>query len=85
MNAYVARRGTDFDPYAMSPAAFWRDASFWWLEKVASDRTIAALAGRSADPRCAAIRANAIAEARANLAKVRDRAVKAREHGHRIP
>ena len=85
MNAHVRRHGTDFDPFRMAPAAFWRDASFWWLGKVQSDRTIATLASRSADPRCAAIRANAIAEARANLAKVRNRDAKAREHGHRLP
>ena len=85
MNAHVLRHGTDFDPYRMSPAAFWRDAAFWWLAKAQSDRLIAALAGRSTDPRCAAIRANAIAEARANLAKVRDRAAKAGELGHRLP
>ena len=85
MNAHVLRHGTDFDPYRMSPAGFWRDAGFWWLEKVASDRTIAALAGRSADPRSVAIRANALAEARANLANARNRVAKARELGHRLP
>ena len=85
MNAYVARRGVDFDPHAMSQGGFWRESGFWWLGKVAGDRTVAAIAGRSADPRCAAIRANALAEARENLAKVRDRALKARECGHRLP
>ena len=58
--------------------AEWRASSFNWLNAAARDRITARLAGRSADPRCAAIRANAIAEAR-------DRAVKAREHGHRLP
>ena len=57
----------------MSQAGFWRDAGFWWLAKAQSDRLIAVLAGLSADPRCAALRANAIAEARTSLAKVRDK------------
>ena len=85
MNAFVARHGADFDPFNMSEAGFWRESAAWWLGKVASDRTIAALAGRSADPRSVAIRANALAEARANLANARNRVAKARELGHRLP
>ena len=85
MNAFVARHGTDFDPFRMAPAAFWRDAAFWWLSRAHSDRTIAALAGRSADPSSAATRASAITESRAAVAKVRDLAAKARELGCRLP
>ena len=85
MNAYVARRGTDFDPFNLSPSAFWRDASAWWLTKAGEDRRIALLALRSGDPLVAGMGRNALAEARADLERARDRAEKARSYGYRLP
>ena len=65
--------------------AEWRASSFNWLNAAARDRITARLAGRSTDPHCRALRRGALERMRDCLAHARDRDVKARECGHRLP
>lgn len=84
MNA-LTRRGLRLEERRTTLAAFYRGQAFAWLALAGMDRRIAALVGCAADPGSLETRRTALASARANLARVRERDAWARVHGHRLP
>jgi hypothetical protein len=84
MDAFT-RRGPQLDRRRTSLAAFYRGIAFSWLAMAGMDRRIAALVGPTADPKSRETRCHALASARANLARVRERDAWAPAHGHRLP
>jgi hypothetical protein len=84
MNA-LTRRGLQLQERRTSLAAFHRGMAFSWLAMAGMDRRIAALVGRTADPKSLETRCHALASTRTNLARVRERDAWARAHGHRLP
>ncbi len=81
----VSQHRLDPDRVEPNRAAFYRGMAFAWLALAAAERRIAASLGRSPDPKAQAGRRNALAVARANLARVRDRDALARAYGLRLP
>ncbi len=84
MNLFSQRRA---DPRRIGPnrAAFYRGMAFSWLALAATERRIAATLGRSPASEALARRREALAVARANLVRVRDRDALARAYGLRLP